>query len=894
VSDFIRPGIRRLLHVVTRRSARRDADDELQLHLSLRTNQLIAEGMSPDAARAEAERRFGAIDVERGNFLDAALRRERRLRWRDHLDGLRADVLYAARTLRREAGFTTFALVIVALGVGASATVFSLVNGVLLRPLPFRDSSRLVWIANISDNGVDEWRFQVGHFVDTGNRSQSLAGLTGFYTYYSNGNAILTRNGESERLTRVPVTCNFFPFLGVKPQLGRSFNAEECRAESGLTAVLTDRTWRERFASDPSVVGRTVTINDRPVMVVGVLPASFDFPSVFTPGAPADLFAPFPLSELNDRRGNTLAVIGRLRPGVSVARANTELVALGKQLTAEFPRRNTLRPHVVSLDEHVNGHVRAALVVLAAAVAAVMLIVALNLASLQFARMSARGRELAVRLALGASRARLIRQALVESLVLTGAAAIAGIGVAGVATRYVSRLHAFEIPLLSRVGVDIAVLLAATIVAVATGVIVGVLPPNQMTSDPNDALKDGQRGATHGKGYGHVRSALVVAEIAAAFVLLIASGLLLRSFIRVLDADLGFRPDGIVTVRVDRAGGFKDLATATAYYDEISRRVRAVPGVTSAALADLLPFNGDRSWGIAGEGQVYARGQYPEGFVRVIGNDYFRTMGVSIRSGRDFSDGDTPDAPPVVIINESLAHTLWPTQNAVGQRMGQGGSICSAAGCRFATVIAVVANVRHVTLEGAYTGEIYFPMRQYFDFSRVNLVVRTSLPMSQLIAAARRALEPIAPEAAKQTWVPVQDLIDKVSSPRRFVVLVLGGFAAFALLLAALGIYALISYGVSQRQQEIGIRLALGASGGDVRRAILRSTLVLAASGAVIGVVGAVLLVPALGGMLFGVTWRDPASFGWALALLLFIATCAGLVPAHRASRVDPSVALRG
>jgi predicted permease len=648
--------------------------------------------------------------------------------------------------------------------------------------------------------------------------------------------------------------------------------------------MLTEKTWREQFAADPSIVGRVVTINDQPVQVIGVLPASFDFASVFTPGATVDLFTPYALSEQHSRNGNTLGVIGRLKSGVSVDRASAELVAIGKQLTEEFPRRNTIRPHARSLDEHVNGRVRPALIVLAFAVAAVMLIVALNLASLQFARMTARSRELAVRLALGASRGRLIRQTLTESLVLATGGAALGVAMALLATRYVSQLRAFDIPLLARVTVDVPAVAAATVVALVTGVIVGVLPALQTPADPNDALKEGTRGATRGGRHARMRSALVVTEIAAALVLLVASSLLLRSFVHVLDTQLGFAPAQLARLRVDPPTRLPDLATAAAYYDDVLRRVRAIPGVADASLNDMLPFTGDRSWAMPAEGRVYQRGQYPEGFTRVIGNDYFRTMGIPMRAGRDFTDADTRDAPPVVIVNESMARTLWPDRSAIGQRIQQGKS--------FPTVVGVVGDARHTALESAFTGEVYFPLGQYFA-SRVDLVVRTALSPSQLAASARRALEPIAPVAAKGQWSPMQELIDKVASPRRFVVELLGGFATFAVVLAALGIYALISYGVTQRRQEIGIRIALGASASDVRGSIMRNTLSLAAAGMVLGVAGAMVVVPTMSGLLFGVAWSDPVSFAGALAILFLVAATAGLLPAHRASRVDPSVALR-
>jgi predicted permease len=495
-----------------------------------------------------------------------------------------------------------------------------------------------------------------------------------------------------------------------------------------------------------------VTINNQPVQVIGVLPASFDFASVFTPGASVDLFTPYALSERHNRNGNTLGVIGRLKPGTSIDQARSELVTLGKQLTDEFPQRNTIHPRIGSLDQHVNGRFRPALLVLAFAVAAVMLIVALNLASLQFARMTARGRELAVRLALGASRGQLIRQTLTESLVLATGGATIGIALGVFATRYVSRLRAFDIPLLARVTVDVPALAAATIVALVTGVVVGVLPALQAPADPNDALKESTRGTTRGGRHTRVRSALVVTEIAAALVLLVASSLLLRSFVRVIDTDLGFAPAQLARLRVDPATPPADVAAATAYYDEVLRRVRAIPGVTDASLNDMLPFAGDRSWGIPAEGREYKRDHYPQGFIRTIGDGYFRTMSISIRAGRDFTAADTRDAPPVVIINASMARELWPDRSPIGQRIRQGKSLL--------TVIGIVGDTRHTSLENAFTGEVYFPLTQNYT-SGVDLVVRTSLPLSRLSASARAALEPIAPVAAKARWSMMQELIDK-------------------------------------------------------------------------------------------------------------------------------------
>ncbi len=883
----IRPGIRRLFRLGLGRDRLDDADDEIRLHLQLRTNQLIMrEGLSPEAARAEAVRRFGAVDEERKRFESSAQRRHRRMHVREWLDTVWHDIRYAVRTLRRDAGFTTFALLIVGLGVGASAIVFSLVDGVLLRPMPFRDPARLVWISNIGDDGIAEWRWQVNHFLDVERRSHSLDGLAGYDAYYGIGDAVLSTGGDPQRLTSVPVTCNFLPFLGVKPIVGRTFSADECLDHAAQTVLLTEATWRRQFAADPAIAGRTVTIGDAPVRIIGVLPASFDFASVFTPGAPVDMFEPFPLSDQTNRQGNTLAVVGRLRPGVTVDQARSELVPLGKELTAEFPHRNTLRPKILRLDERVNGRVRPALLLLSAAIVGVMLIVIANLASLQFARTSARRRELAVRLAIGATRGRLVRQTLTESLVLAGGGALLGVAIAVVGTRLVSHLSAFDIPLLARVGVNFKVIGVAAAAAVLTGVIVGVLPALRPPADVRDALSDASRGSTRGGAHARVRSTLVVLEVAAACALLVVSSLLLRSFMQVLDVQLGYHPERTAALNIEPARRISDLAAANAYYDEVLRRARGIPGITHAALGDLLPFTGDRSWSVAGEGQVYPRGQAPEAFIRVVSDGYFQTLGVSLRAGRDFNDGDSPESPRVVIVNEALAHTLWPGRDAVGQVVGNGD--------RRMLVIGVVENVRHTSLERDFTGELYYPLRQYSDHRAENLVVHTSLDGAALAASVRTALAPIAAGVEKNPWIPLQQFIDKVASPRRFVVSLLTGFAAFAVVLAALGIYALVAYGVSQRTQEIGIRLALGASAGNVRASVMVGTLTLAGAGLALGFVVAALVAPLTAGMLFGVGAADPASHAVALATLGVAAVAAGYLPARRAASVDPSIALKG
>ncbi len=864
--------------IVRRRRLDDETREELAFHLERQTRKHIAAGLSPaEAARAAAINLGGAQ-----RWREETSEARPGGRW---MASLLQDVRYAARSLRRDAGFTSFAVLIVGLGIGACATVFSLVNGVLLRPMPFRDPGRLVWISNIADDGVSEWRLQVAHFVDLGARSRTLDGMAGYYAYYGTGDATLALGGASERLTRIPVTCNFIPFLGVKPLLGRSFSDDECGPNAPASVLLTEHLWRSRFASDPGIVGRSLTIDNAPATVIGVLPGSFDFASDFAPGSEADFFVPYSLSDENNNHGNTLAAIGRLKPGVRVDAARAELVALGRQLTEEFPGRNTIRPRVMPLEERVNGRFREALVLLACAVGVVMLIVSANLSSLQFARMTSRERELGIRVALGAGRGRLVRQLLTENLVLTGAGAVLGIVLAVIATRALSHLDAFAIPLLDRVRADGTTLGVAALVAVGAGLLVGVLPALHAPANAHGAMKEGSRGTTRGGRHTRMRAALVVSEVAAACVLLVGAGLLTRSLVRALDVELGYHPERTSALRIDPATRFGDLASANLYYGEELRRVRAIPGVRQAALADVLPFGGDRSWGVIGEGQVYKRDQLPQAFIRVVSNSYFATMGIPILAGRDFADADGPDSPPVVIVNETLARMLWPNENPVGQVI--------ARGSRRYAVVAMVGDVRHDALEHAFTGELYYPMRQMSDYGSVHLVVRTDLPEQQLATSVRAALLPVAPDLPNNTWRTLQHLVDAAAAPRRFVVLILGGFAIFALLLAALGLYALISYEVEQRTQELGIRMALGASAGAVHAGILGRVLRLTGIGLVIGVAASMALVRLLSGLLFGVTATDPLTFIGALVLLAAVALVAGYMPARRASRVDPAVVLR-
>jgi predicted permease len=795
------------------------------------------------------------------------------------------DVRYALRTLRRNTGFTTFAILIVGLGIGASSTVFSVVNALLIRPLPFRDPGRLVWMANKDTSGLSGQTTQVGYFLDLKSGTQSFSDIAAYFAFYGVGDNKLTGDGEPERLSGVPVSQNFFPLLGVQPQLGRLFNDEECKWHGPKAVLLSHGLWERRFASDPRIVGRPLTLNDEPVTVIGVMPASFDFPAVFAPGSHIDLYFPFPTTAETNRWGNTLAMIGRLKPGVPVGSAQAEITALAVQLTRAHPERNSFEGRLSPLAEHVSGRIRPALMVLTFAVCVVMLIVCANLSNLLLARTAARQKEIAVRMALGAGRLRLMRQMLTESLVLSGGGALLGLLLAIAGTRALSHLESIGIPLLSNVQIDMTALGFILVMAVATGLVFGLAPALHVPAAAvHDALKETGRGSTEGHGRAWIRSALVISEVAFACVLLVGAGLLIRSFLRVLDVNMGFRPEHAAAIRVDPDKGYSTQAQQNAYFDEVLRRVRELPGIEAAGLSDALPLGRNRTWGAAAKGQVYPKGKFPTAYVRVVSDGYIKALGIPLRAGRDLSPQDTPESEPVIMVNETLARTLWPGENAIGKIMRVSGE---------RRVVGVVGDVRHLALEEGSGMEMYLPLRQGRDWSSADLVVRTTLPPRELAPAIRAALKPIQPNLPGNDFRPIQQLVDKAVSPRRFVVLLLGGFALFALVLASLGIYGVISYSVGQRTQEIGIRMALGASPADLQIRIMMQTLGLAAIGMVLGVSASWVLARGLGGILFGVTAGDPVTFAGMPLMLIAVAALAGYLPARRASRIDPMLALR-
>ena len=855
-----------------------ELDQELESHVAMLTDENIRGGMAPAEARRAALLRVG------GRESTKELHRE--VRGLPFLETLAQDLRYAFRTLRKDAAFATFAVLIVGLGIGASCTIFSVVNTLLLRPLPFRDPASLVWVKNHPDvnaNDLSGQTTQVGHMLDLRDRSKSFSEVGAYFAFYGIGDNKLIGQGEPERLTNVPVSQNFFPMLGVEPMLGRQFTAEEASQNGPNAVMLGYNLWKRRFASDPYIVGRSINLDGQLNTIVGVLPASFDFGNIFVPGTKVDLYSPFPLNDQTNKWGNTMAVIARLNPGVTLASAQAESTALAKQMTHDHPERNDFDPALAPLAQHISGRVRPALILLGCAVGVVMLIVCANLSNLLLARGATRQKEIAIRSALGATKMRLVRQMLTESVVLSCCGAVLGLVLAVLGTRTLSHLSGFAIPMLESVHVDGRAFGFTLLFAVVTGLFFGLVPALHISDKTlHGSLKDANRGSSQGRSHTWVRNALVVSEIALACVLVVGAGLLVRSFLRVMEVNLGFHPERAVALRIDPDHSYDTQEKRNAYFNEALRRVLEIPGVEAAGLSDALPLGRNRTWGAGAKGHVYPKDNYPEAFVRIVSDGYFKSMGIPIRAGRDFTQADAPKSQKVMIVNETMARNLWPGQDAVGQLMDND-----------AVVIGVVGDVRHLALEEGSGSEMYLPIRQGNDYSSVDLVVRSSLTNGQLGARVREALLPIAPDLATSNMRPLQSLVDKAVSPRRFVVMLLGGFAVFALILASLGIYAVISYSVSQRTQEIGIRMALGATAGGVQKSVLLQTLRLGAIGVAIGIVASLLLAGALRSLLFGVNSADPATFAAMLVILTIVAAMAGYFPARRASRIEPIIALR-
>jgi putative ABC transport system permease protein len=806
------------------------------------------------------------------------------------LHGLTQDGAYAARTLRRSPGFALFTAAVIGLGVGAATAVFSVLKPLILAPLPFRDPGALVWVANAARPGatsLSAFTSRTSNLTDFRERARSFQGLTGYNAFFDQGAYTLTGDGEPERLVGAGVADDFVDVLGVRPLLGRDFTPEEGKWGGPRALMLTHGFWVRRFAADPGIVGRAITLNDEPWTVVGVLPASFDFSSIFSPGVTVDFLLPWPIAPETDRQGNTTFMIGRLRPGVSPRAAQDELDAIVSALKEEQPRRWGLGAKVDPLQAHIAGPFRPALLLLAAAAGTLLLIVCVNVSNLILARAPGRAREVAVRKALGASRGRLVRQLMLETLSIALAGAALGSLLAWGATHVVAGNAASRVPLLSGVRVDAVALLFAAAVAVLTGLVVGLVPALQVAEGGEAAvLRSGGRGASASRGARRMRETLVIAEVTLACVLLVAGGLLVRSFRAVLDVDLGFDPAHLVAWQLNPGVDFRSDLERTDFYAALADRVAAVPGVERVGFVDASPLGRNRTWGfrVADRPEAEDAPGYSL-FPHMVDPGYLPAMGIPLVAGRNFTRDDVDGSEPVVMINETGARTAFPGEEAVGRRILQNDEV--------RTIVGVVKDVHHLSPELPAGTEVYFPWTQMPDFGTLDMVVRSTLPDARTATAVSGVLREIDPSMPTREFWTMESRLDRAVSARRFTLGILGAFGLAALLLAGLGIYGVLAHSVAERTPEIGIRMALGASTPGVVWSVLGRTLALAAVGVGAGVILSLAGGRLVASLLFGVAATDPATYVGMGFVLLVIAGAAGALPALRAARTTGIRALR-
>ncbi len=883
---------RRVGALFTKRRLDTELDEELAAHLEFAVEENLERGMPPEEARRLALASMGG--------LAQAKEKHREARGIMTFDIFMQDLKYTLRTLNRDRSFAAVATLILALGIGANVAVFSVVNTLLLRPLPFPDAQQLVWIApppakcgmscaTYSSDAYDEFRAQTRSYQD----------VTGYFAFSSVDNLRVGGRGEPVQATGINVIANFFDMLGVRPEKGRLFAPADSRNGAAPVVVLTDAWWRRQFAADPAIVGKTIDLDSRQTTVIGVLPPSFDFGAVFAPGEKVDAFTPLDLDEARDW-GNIVTFIGRLKPGVTVAqaRAEADLVSRNLYFNVKFPQtlgnyKGSIIP--VPLKDYVSGRLRNSLIMLWCAVGMILLIACVNLSNLLLARATARQKEFAMRTALGASRSRIVCQLLTESLVLSCAGAAVGLVLANVLIFWLAHQGSIALPLLSTLRIDGAALAWTTLIAITAAVLFGLVPGLRMAGgNLHESLKDSGHGAGQSRKHERVRAVLVVTEVALACMLLVGAGLLLRSFVRVLNVDLGFQPERAAAVNIDyHDDGPTDAAAAQrrgTVFQQILARVSAIPGVEATGICDYLPLGQNREWGVPFPQGVKRPDHSPTGpLVYVITPGYLRAMGTRLH-GRDFTWDDKFTSELVVIINESYARFLdsyahWPNGDATGHILTDGsGQTMRVAG--------VADDVHEENVEGNTGWQIYYSALQK-DPAGAKLVVRSTLPPATLANSVLSVLRELNPKQPVAEFRPIQSLVDHANSPRRFFMLLVASFAGLGLFLAALGIYGVISYSVMRQTQEIGIRMALGATMGRVQRQVLGGTLRLAIVGIVLGAAASIAAAKLIASLLFATSPWDVTTYAAMAATLLAVAVVAGYLPARRASRIDPMVALR-
>jgi len=805
--------------------------------------------------------------------------------------GLHHDVASALRTVRRAPGLYLLLALVIGLGVGATTAVYSVLGPLLVKPLPFEDPGRLVWIENTGEgNSLSSVTSRSSNLRDFRELTGSFDGLTGYMAFFEGASYTLGGSGQPEQTMAVGVAHDFLDVVGIRPLLGRGFTTAEGAWGGPRAIVLTHGFWQRRFGGDAAIVGSSVLIDGQAHEVIGVLPPTFDFSSVFKPAVRVDFLLPFAVSDETDRWGNTMFFIGRLRRGATVESAQADLDRVMAALLEQEPNRWGLGARATPLQAHIAGPIRPALVLLALAAAAVMLIVCVNVANILLARSPARSREVAVRKALGATRARIVRQLLVESLLLAAVGGAVGIGLAVLVTRFVAGMSGMSIPLLEQVTVDGSALIFALVAATVAGLLAGIVPALQVSEGgESDTLRSTSRGASGHRAGRRLREGLVVAELALACALLVAGGLLLRSFRAVMDVDLGFQTADAVAWSLNPSRSFDSIAEMAGFFAGVTSRLGALAGVEAVGLIDALPLGKNRTWGYRLPGVPEEDDDLRAGiFPHMIDPGYLEAMAIPLIAGRNFTPDDTRETREVILINETAAATFFPGEAAVGRRIVTSGREVPWE------VVGVVADVRHVTPESGAGLQVYFPMAQLWDFGTMDLVVRSRLPAATLAPAVSATLAEIDPAMPTREFRTLEATLDRALSARRFTLQILSGFGAVALLLAALGVYGVLSQSVAERTREIGIRMALGASAGGIRVAVVARTLLLATAGVGLGLVIALSASRLLASLVYGVPVSDPVTFVSMAAVLLGVAVLSGMLPALRASRTNALGVLRG
>ena len=815
------------------------------------------------------------------------------------------DVRRALRALAAAPVFAVAAILSLAIGIGANTAIFSIVDGLLLRPLPYADAGRLVILWNRSPglNITEDW-FSTAQYFDIKNGHHGFEQVA----IAIGGNYNLTGSGEPERVGTIRVSSSLLSMLGQRAALGRLFVPDEDLPGRTATAVLSYGTWARRFGSDPGILGKKIMLNGVAYEIVGVMPRSFSLPREVMPtldGAEqAEILLPLPLpaNAAQNRDHEDYNILGKLKPGVSVQEAQAEMDTITARLRHEFPEvyppNGGLTFGIVPLLEQVVGNVRRTLYLLLGAVGFVLLIACVNLANLQLSRAVARQKEIAVRTALGATRARIVRQLLTESVLLAFAGGALGIAVAFLALHWVRLLGPQSVPRVNDVGIGLAALAFTFVVCILSAILFGLAPALRVSRlDVQTALQDTSRtssgvSAIWGRG-NNLRRTLVIAEIALCAMLLIGAGLLIRSFVRVRDVNPGFNPRNVLTLELTMTGErYKDKAAVLAAYHELWQRLENLPGVTSAGAVTSLPLSQMFAWGpITVEGRVPPQGEkFINADTRMVSGHYFPTMEIPLREGRLFNEDDVADKPRVAIVDAYMAQQLWPNQDPVGKRFHIGG--INETNSPWITVVGVVGRVKQYTLDADSRIAFYLPQTQYVTRA-MNVVMRGNNDPVALAGAVKRQIRELNPDLPLYNVSTMQERFNNSLARRRFTMLVLGTFAVISLGLAVIGICGLIAYLVGQGSREVGIRLALGATPANIMTLIVRGGMTLAFWGVGIGIGGALIVSRLMRSLLFGVGVTDAVTFVAVPTLLACIAFFASYIPARRASRIDPSTSLR-